>query len=119
MSNPIQVFIGSLDLTAVHSVLQRVYIINEGDKKSYVKFILISLLLINFFRLKILLNGMGGSPNLFINNIKSDLNGAKMIVLQNSSNAQFFNRNLEFKNTGRIPGFILIKTSSESNLRYG
>ncbi|EEB19099.1 DEAD box ATP-dependent RNA helicase, putative [Pediculus humanus corporis] len=35
MSNPIQVFIGSLDLTAVHSVLQRVYIINEGDKKSY------------------------------------------------------------------------------------
>ncbi|KYN40574.1 putative ATP-dependent RNA helicase DDX43 [Trachymyrmex septentrionalis] len=32
MKNPIQVFVGSLDLAAVHSVTQRIYMINEDEK---------------------------------------------------------------------------------------
>ncbi|KAL0129589.1 hypothetical protein PUN28_001690 [Cardiocondyla obscurior] len=32
MSNPIQVCVGSLDLAAVHSVTQKIYIINEDEK---------------------------------------------------------------------------------------
>ncbi|KAL3868312.1 hypothetical protein ACJMK2_041133 [Sinanodonta woodiana] len=36
MKNPIQVFVGSLDLAAVHSVTQRVEIVEEEDKKERV-----------------------------------------------------------------------------------
>jgi ATP-dependent RNA helicase DDX43 len=32
MKNPIQVFIGTLDLAAVHSVTQRIELIEEDDK---------------------------------------------------------------------------------------
>ncbi|KYN18370.1 PREDICTED: probable ATP-dependent RNA helicase DDX43 [Trachymyrmex cornetzi] len=32
MKNPIQVFVGSLDLAAVHSVTQRIYMANEDEK---------------------------------------------------------------------------------------
>ncbi|XP_050586718.1 probable ATP-dependent RNA helicase DDX43 [Bombus affinis] len=32
MKNPIQVYVGSLDLVAVHTVLQKIYIIDENDK---------------------------------------------------------------------------------------
>lgn len=32
MQNPIQVFIGSLDLAAVHTVKQQIYMISEEDK---------------------------------------------------------------------------------------
>jgi ATP-dependent RNA helicase DDX43 len=33
MKNPIQVFIGSLDLAAVHSVTQRIELVEEEDKE--------------------------------------------------------------------------------------
>ena len=33
MKNPIQVFVGSLDLTAVHSVTQRIYMAENEDEK--------------------------------------------------------------------------------------
>lgn len=36
MKNPIQVFVGSLDLAAVHSVTQRIYMINEDEKTDMV-----------------------------------------------------------------------------------
>ena len=36
MKNPIQVFIGSLDLAAVHSVTQKILIVQEDDKIEYV-----------------------------------------------------------------------------------
>lgn len=36
MNNPIQVYIGSLDLAAVHSVTQTVLLIDEDDKKDCV-----------------------------------------------------------------------------------
>ncbi|EZA51431.1 putative ATP-dependent RNA helicase DDX43 [Ooceraea biroi] len=32
MKNPLQVFVGSLDLAAVHTVLQRIYLIDEDEK---------------------------------------------------------------------------------------
>lgn len=32
MKDPIQVFVGSLDLAAVHSVTQRIVMINESEK---------------------------------------------------------------------------------------
>lgn len=32
MKNPIQVFVGSLDLAAVHSVTQRIFMVNEDEK---------------------------------------------------------------------------------------
>ena len=32
MSNPIQIFVGSLDLTAVHSVWQRIIMVDEDNK---------------------------------------------------------------------------------------
>ncbi|KAK2580130.1 hypothetical protein KPH14_012407 [Odynerus spinipes] len=41
MQDPIQVFVGSLDLVAVHSVMQQVYIVEEEDKMNT---------LYNFFR---------------------------------------------------------------------
>ncbi|KAK6617265.1 hypothetical protein RUM44_005596 [Polyplax serrata] len=63
----------------------------------------------------ILLNGIGGMPNLFIGNLKSDLNGTKMIVLQGSSSGcQLLSNTLEFKNGGRIHGFVLIKSNSKA-----
>ncbi|XP_043506227.1 probable ATP-dependent RNA helicase DDX43 [Polistes fuscatus] len=37
MVDPIQVSIGSLDLTAVHTVQQHIYIVEEEDKKSFLK----------------------------------------------------------------------------------
>lgn len=53
-------------------------------------------------------------PNLFIGNLKSDLNGTKMIVLQGSSSGcQLLSNTLEFKNGGRIHGFVLIKSNSK------
>jgi len=36
MKNPIQVFVGSLDLAAVHSVTQRIYMVNEDEKTDMV-----------------------------------------------------------------------------------
>lgn len=36
MKNPIQVFVGSLDLAAVHTVTQRVYLIDESEKRDMV-----------------------------------------------------------------------------------
>lgn len=45
MKNPIQVFVGSLDLAAVHSVTQRIYIINEDEKLDMVSSILEALML--------------------------------------------------------------------------
>ena len=36
MKNPIQVFVGSLDLAAVHSVSQKVLIVQEDEKTDYV-----------------------------------------------------------------------------------
>lgn len=40
MKNPIQVFVGSLDLAAVHSVTQRIYMVNEDEKTDMVSSIL-------------------------------------------------------------------------------
>lgn len=37
MKNPIQVFIGTLDLAAVHSVTQRIELIKEEDKSALVR----------------------------------------------------------------------------------
>lgn len=34
MQDPIQIFVGSLDLVAVHSVLQQIHIVDEADKKN-------------------------------------------------------------------------------------
>lgn len=36
MKNPVQVFVGSLDLAAVHSVTQRIYMVNEDEKSDLV-----------------------------------------------------------------------------------
>lgn len=36
MTNPIQVFIGSLDLAAVHSVTQKIELVEEEDKDALV-----------------------------------------------------------------------------------
>ena len=36
MKNPIQMFIGTLDLTAVHSVTQKIKIVEEKDKEALV-----------------------------------------------------------------------------------
>lgn len=36
MSNPVQVHVGSLDLAAVHSVTQKVLVIDEEEKRDYV-----------------------------------------------------------------------------------
>jgi ATP-dependent RNA helicase DDX43 len=36
MKNPIQVFIGTLDLAAVHSVTQRIELVKEEDKSALV-----------------------------------------------------------------------------------
>jgi hypothetical protein len=36
MKNPIQVFIGTLHLAAVHSVTQKIEIVEEGDKDALV-----------------------------------------------------------------------------------
>lgn len=36
MNNPAQIYIGSLDLAAVNSVVQTVLVIDENDKKDYV-----------------------------------------------------------------------------------
>lgn len=45
MKNPIQVFVGSLDLAAVHSVTQRIYMVNEDEKTDMVSSILKALML--------------------------------------------------------------------------
>ena len=37
MKNPIQVFIGSLDLAAVHTVTQRIELIEEEEKDALVR----------------------------------------------------------------------------------
>lgn len=36
MVNPIQVFVGSLDLAATHSVTQTIEVVNEEDKENEV-----------------------------------------------------------------------------------
>jgi len=36
MKNPIQVFIGTLDLAAVHSVTQKIQLVEEEDKDALV-----------------------------------------------------------------------------------
>lgn len=36
MKNPLQVFVGSLDLAAVHSVTQKIYMVNEDEKTDLV-----------------------------------------------------------------------------------
>lgn len=43
MKNPIQVFVGSLDLAAVHTVTQKVYLINEEEKNDTVNSIFIQI----------------------------------------------------------------------------
>lgn len=45
MKNPIQVFVGSLDLAAVHSVTQRICMVNEDEKMDMVSSILKALML--------------------------------------------------------------------------
>lgn len=37
MKNPIQVYVGSLDLAAVHSVTQTIIMIDEDEKYNYVR----------------------------------------------------------------------------------
>lgn len=37
MKNPIQVFVGSLDLAAVHTVTQRIYLVDEEEKRDMVR----------------------------------------------------------------------------------
>lgn len=39
MKNPVQVFVGSLDLATVHTVVQRLYIIDEDEKSNMVNII--------------------------------------------------------------------------------
>lgn len=41
-NNPIQVVVGSLDLTAVHSVTQRIEIIDEDNRRERVNFLYMS-----------------------------------------------------------------------------
>lgn len=42
MKNPIQVCVGSLDLAAVHTVTQRIYLISEDDKLDMVSSIFLN-----------------------------------------------------------------------------
>lgn len=49
MKNPIQVYVGSLDLVAVHTVLQKIYIIDENDKTDMVNIMKNSLNLIESY----------------------------------------------------------------------
>lgn len=49
MKNPIQVYVGSLDLVAVHTVMQKIYIIDENDKTDMVNIMKNSLNLIESY----------------------------------------------------------------------
>lgn len=53
MKNPIQVFVGSLDLAAVHSVTQRIYMVNEDEKMDMVSSILKALNVLRFWKIRI------------------------------------------------------------------
>lgn len=60
---------------------------------------------------QISLNGFGGAPKIFIRNLKSDLNGSKIIRLTNSEpENQIFGATMEFMNKGNIPGFVSVQT---------
>lgn len=36
MKNPIQIFVGSLDLATVHTVAQKIYLVDENEKTTMV-----------------------------------------------------------------------------------
>ncbi|KAL0278199.1 UNVERIFIED_CONTAM: hypothetical protein PYX00_000087 [Menopon gallinae] len=62
-------------------------------------------------RKMISLNGYGGAPKIFIRNLKSDLNGSKIIRLTNSEpENQIFSATMEVINKGNIPGFVSVQT---------
>lgn len=53
MKNPIQVCVGSLDLAAVHTVTQKIYMISEDEKLDMVSSILKWIIEIHLFSLQL------------------------------------------------------------------